>query len=133
MEADVIRELFAAFGPVTPRRMFGSYGVFADGIMFALVSGGVIYLKADERTVDDFSAAGSRPFTYQRMGSTATLTSYWRLPERLYDDADELADWAQRALEVARRTALRPRAAERTRLKPPAARRAGRIPDRSRR
>jgi DNA transformation protein len=132
MEPDVIRELFAAFGPVTPRRMFGSYGVFADGIMFALVSGGVIYLKADERTVGDFSAAGSRPFTYQRMGSTATLTSYWRLPERLYDDADELAEWAQRALEVVRRTALRPRAAERTRLKPPASRRAARIPDRSR-
>jgi DNA transformation protein len=29
--------------------------------------------------------------------------SYWQLPDRLYDDADELADWARAALAVARR------------------------------
>jgi DNA transformation protein len=28
--------------------------------------------------------------------------SYWRMPERLYDDPDELATWAERALAVAR-------------------------------
>jgi hypothetical protein len=28
--------------------------------------------------------------------------SYWRLPDRLYDDPDELAAWARAALAVAR-------------------------------
>jgi DNA transformation protein and related proteins len=31
--------------------------------------------------------------------------SYWRLPERLLEDPDELAEWARTALAVARRAA----------------------------
>jgi len=31
--------------------------------------------------------------------------SYWRAPERLLDDAEEMADWARVALAVARRAA----------------------------
>jgi DNA transformation protein and related proteins len=33
------------------------------------------------------------------------LTSYWRLPDRLYDDADELAQWARHALKAAHEVA----------------------------
>jgi len=35
--------------------------------------------------------------------------SYWRLPERLYDDPDELAVWAARALAIAERKKFKPR------------------------
>jgi DNA transformation protein and related proteins len=35
--------------------------------------------------------------------------SYWRLPERLYDDPDELVVWAERALAIAERKKLAPR------------------------
>ena len=35
------------------------------------------------------------------------LTSYWRMPERLYDDAEGLAQWARRAHSVAMRAAAR--------------------------
>ena len=129
-DADAIRELFAAFGPLTPRRMFGGVGLFADGIMFGLVTGGVIHLKTDEMIVADFAAEGSAPFAYATKDGTRTLTSYWRLPERLYDDAEELAAWARRSLEAARRAAARPRAAKRVR--PPAIRPGGRVPGRSR-
>ena len=48
MDAEAIRELFAGFGPVVVRRMFGGAGIYAEGTMFALVADGVIYLKADE-------------------------------------------------------------------------------------
>jgi hypothetical protein len=42
------------------------------------------------------------------------LTSYWRLPNRLYDDADELAQWARQALAAARQgAAVKPRAGKR--------------------
>ena len=58
MSPDDIRELFAAFGPVVVRRMFGGAGIFADGTMFALVHDGVIYLKADERNAPDFEREG---------------------------------------------------------------------------
>jgi hypothetical protein len=35
----------------------------------------------------------------------ARRESYWRLPDRLYDDADELAQWARHALKAAREVA----------------------------
>ena len=102
-----IAELFSAFGPVRIRRMFGGAGIFADGTMFGLVAGGVIYLKADELTIPAFEREGLGPFTYATKTGTRSLTSYWRIPERLYDDPDELARWAAQALESARRTAPR--------------------------
>jgi DNA transformation protein len=89
--------------------MFGGAGVFAEGVMIALVADGVIYLKADEHTVSTFEREGLGPFTYMRRGAEAAVMSYWRLPERLYDDPEELAAWASAALEAARRSALRSR------------------------
>lgn len=101
MSPDDIRELFAAFGPVVVRRMFGGAGIFADGTMFALVHDGVIYLKADERTAPAFEREALGPFTYMRRGELASLSSYRRMPDRLYDDPDELAGWARAALAAA--------------------------------
>jgi len=98
-----IAELFFVFGPVTVRRMFGGAGLFVDGMMFGLVNRGVIYLKADKRTIPAFEREGLAPFAYATKTGTHTLTSYWRMPERLYDDPDELALWAVQALETARR------------------------------
>ena len=81
--------------------MFGGAGIFADGTMFALVHDGVIYLKADERNAPDFEREGLGPFTYMRRGERASLSSYRRMPDRLYDDPAELAGWARAALAAA--------------------------------
>ena len=114
MDPDFIRELFAAFGPVTVRRMFGGSGIWSEGLMFALVFDGAIFLKVDEASIPDFEREGSRPFVYTRAKSPSRVgrhsLSYWRLPERLYDDPDELAVWAARAHAVAERKKLPSRA-----------------------
>jgi DNA transformation protein len=100
-----IVDLFAAFGSVVVRRMFGGGGIYADGVMFALVADGVIYLKADAQTVPAFEKEGLRPFTYAAKGRKHISLSYWRMPDRLYDDADELARWAREAIMAAQRAA----------------------------
>jgi DNA transformation protein len=110
LDPEFIRELFAPFGPVTVRRMFRSAGIFHQGMMIGLVSDGVIFLKADETSIPDFEREGSRPFTYTRGSRGRVALPYWRLPERLYDDPDELAVWATRAFAVAERKSLAPRA-----------------------
>jgi DNA transformation protein len=115
VDPEFIRELFAPFRPVTVRRMFRSAGIFCDGVMFGLVSDGTIFLKVDDSTIPDFEREGSRAFTYtrsQRAGRVAL--PYWRLPERLYDDPDELAIWAGRAFAIAERKKF----ATRRRVKP---------------
>jgi len=84
--------------------MFGGAGLYADGVMFGLLSRDVIYLKADGETRSAFEREGSTPFGYQAKGGRRASLSYWRMPERLYDDPDELAVWAERALAVAQRS-----------------------------
>lgn len=103
MAPDDIRELFSAFGPVEVRRMFGGAGIYADGAMFALVSDGAIYLKADERNGPAFDRERLEPFTYSRRGGKRASMSYRRMPERLYDEPDELVAWARDALAAAHR------------------------------
>lgn len=116
MDSEFIRDLFAQFRPVTMKRMFGGAGLYADGLMFALVFDGAIFLKVDEASIPEFEREGSGPFTYTRAKSKGRVgrasLSYWRLPERLYDDPDELAVWAARALAIAvqKTLAQRPRA-----------------------
>ena len=128
MDPEYIRELFASFGPVTVKRVFGGAGIWSDGLMFALVFDGAIFLKVDEASIPDFERAGSRPFVYTRAKSPGRVgrasLSYWRLPERLYDDPEELAVWAGRAFGIAQRKSLMPRT--RAKQKPPRSGRRGR-------
>ena len=106
-DPDYIAELFSQFGPVTVRRMFSGAGIFADGLMIALVVDGVIYLKADDSFVPLFEREGQAPFSYRTRDGKRTLNSYWRMPERLYDEPDELAEWARLSLAAARRSSKR--------------------------
>ena len=73
----------------------------------------MIYLKADAASVADFKGQGSSPFTYTRGKKSGRPSEhalpYWRLPDRLYDDPDELAVWAERALAIAQRQKFAPR------------------------
>lgn len=117
MDPDFIRELFSPFRPVAVKRMFGGSGIYAEGLMFALIFDGAIYLRVDATSVPDFEREGSVPFVYplakNHVGRPSR--SFWRLPERLYDDPDELAVWAARALAIAehRKSAPRGRAGKR--------------------
>ncbi|WP_441241977.1 TfoX/Sxy family protein [Tardiphaga sp. 768_D3_N2_1] len=106
MDREFLSELFAGFGPVTIRRMFSGFGVSADGINFALVLRGAIYLRADENSIPRFEAEGSQCFQYEMKGKLRMIASYWRLPERLYDDPDEVTEWARVAHAAAIRASL---------------------------
>jgi len=103
-DPESIRELFSPYGTVSVRRMFGGHGVFADGMMFALESDGELYLKADDLTIPKLAAEKSEPFVYKARGREIAL-SYWKLPERLYDEPDEFAGFAREAFGAAQRAA----------------------------
>ena len=118
MDRDFLIDLFADFGPVTIRRMFSGFGISADGTNFALALRAGLYLRADEQTIPQFQAEGSTPFQYQTRAKTVTVNSYWQLPARLFDDSEELAEWARAALAAAQRAALLKRPKVRKAAKP---------------
>jgi DNA transformation protein and related proteins len=109
MDREFLIDLFADFGPVTIRRMFSGYGISADGTNFALALRAGLYFRADEVTIPQFEAEGSKPFSYQTRARTVTVNSYWQLPARLFDDTEELSAWAKAALAAAQRAALKKR------------------------
>ncbi|MDI1266428.1 MAG: TfoX/Sxy family protein [bacterium] len=109
MDREFLIDLFADFGPVAIRRMFSGFGISADGTNFALALRAGLYFRADEQTIPQFEAEGSQPFQYQTRAKTVTVNSYWQLPARLFDDSEDLAQWARAALAAAQRAALRKR------------------------
>lgn len=108
MTRDDLAELFSAFGPVDVRRVFSGFGIYADEVCFALFLRDNLYLNADEATIPRFTAEGCEPFSYSTTKSkkTVSVKSYWRMPSRLFDEPDELAEWAKDALASAARRKL---------------------------
>ena len=94
--------------------MFGGAGIFVDGRMIGLVSRDAIYLKADAETIPAFEQEGLAPFSYATKNGEHKLTSYWRMPDRLYDDPEELARWAKAAHGAALRALARQRKPQRS-------------------
>ena len=95
-----IVEQLAGFAPVNIRAMFGGAGVYSDGVMFGLIADETLYLKVSDDNRPAFEAEGMGPFVYE--GKTKPVSmSYYEVPERLYDEPDELAEWARAAFAVA--------------------------------
>jgi DNA transformation protein len=117
-------ELLGAAGRVAARRMFGGYGLYCDGVMFALIADDVLYLKTDDVNRPEFERVGSAPFTYEAKGRR-TILVYWRAPDEAMESRELMAQWARGALAAALRAkaATRPEVkASRPRLKAKAAR-----------
>jgi DNA transformation protein len=105
--AEFLREQLAPLGRLTMRRMFGKTGVFCDRLMFAMVTDDTLYFRVDDHNRAVFKEAESDPpLNYEKQGRTIDL-SFWRTPERLLDEPDELLTWAQAALAAARRVATK--------------------------
>ena len=105
--AEFLRERLAPLGRVTLRRMFGKTGVFCDGLMFGMVTDNMLYLRAYEHNRAAFEEAASFPLlNYEKQGCTIDL-AFWRAPERLFDEPDELVTWARLAMAAARRVAAK--------------------------
>lgn len=104
MSADGVAEFLCdalrPLGPVVAKRMFSGVGLFCDGLMFGLIFGDTLYLKADAQSQAAFEAEGLTPFVYESKGRTVAL-GYWRAPERLLDEPDDLVAWARIALAAA--------------------------------
>lgn len=97
-------DLLQGLGPVTSRRMFGGYGLFLDGLMFALIADRDLYFKADDNTRPQFTDLGLQPFTYYKQGKPMAL-SYFQAPEEALENLDLMREWGNLAFAAARRAA----------------------------
>jgi DNA transformation protein len=97
---DLFDDLYEAHGGIRPRRMFGGHGLFVEDKIIGIVMGGRIYLKTDDESRKAFVAEKCKPFTYKRGGGKGVSMRYYAIPERLYDEPEEFAQWARMAQAV---------------------------------
>jgi len=111
---EYVMELFGPFGTVVPRRLFGGYGVYLDGLMFAIVSEDSLYLKSDQMNRVEFEQAGCEVFGYARKGKRATL-NFFRAPEDAMESPELMLPWARTAYAAALRANAKKQAAAQAR------------------
>ena len=107
---DYVMELLGPFGTVKARRMFGGHGVYLDGLMFAIVSGDALYLKAEEMNRVEFEQAGCARFGYARNGKRATL-NFFQAPGDAMESPELMLPWARTAYAAALRANAKKQAA----------------------
>ncbi|MGO4125622.1 TfoX/Sxy family protein [Inquilinus sp. YAF38] len=102
---EFLRDQIAPLGPIATRRMFGVTGLFCEGVMFGMIAEDALYLRVDDHNRAAFQEAEAfPPLSYEKQGRTIDL-SFWRVPDRLFDEPDELIDWARAGLAAAHRVA----------------------------
>ncbi len=92
--AERLVQVLADIGDVSSRKMFGGFGVFETGTMFAIVdSAGGVYLRVGEANTQLFEEAGSH-----RHGKMP----YYSVPDSVLTDSTTLRQWANSAISVSR-------------------------------
>ena len=88
--AEAMVDGFAALGDVSSKKMFGGFGIFADGVMFALVDpGGGAFVKIPPGEEERFAERHGR-------------MPYGLVPEAVLSDPVELESWGRISLAAAR-------------------------------
>ena len=113
---EYLKELFADFGDISARAMFGGHGLYHEGVIIGIVIDEAVYLKVDAETKGDFEAAGCAPCIYDMKGKALEM-SYWSVPAEAMDSPQAMRPWARRAHEAALR---KPRKPSRPKAKAPA-------------
>lgn len=98
-----VTESLRPLGGVSARPMFGGFGIYKDGVMFALIAADQLYLKVDDGNRAAYDDAGLPHFTYTERGKPIRMP-YREAPPEGFDDPELLCDWARDAYAAALRT-----------------------------
>ena len=101
-----ILDLLQPLGDITARGMFGGWGIYHSGKMFALVAFETLYVKVDEQTRREFGTLGLVPFTYESSGGKRTVMAYYTVPSEALDSSPLLYQWAEKGIAAAQRAAV---------------------------
>lgn len=99
-----LHEVFADFGNISSRKMFGGHGIYHQGLMFGLVADDELYLKVDAHSKATFIDADCEAFEYIKNGKPFKM-SYYAAPDAIFDDPESAREWANLAFDAALRAA----------------------------
>jgi DNA transformation protein len=100
-------ETMREFGPVIPKQMFGGWGLYHDGLFFALIIEDTLYLKVDEDNRAQFEGAGLPSFVYVTKDGDRIAMSYHQAPPESLEGPAAMAEWARSGYGAALRAKTR--------------------------
>jgi len=95
----IINDVLGHIEGITSKAMFGGYGIYLDGTIFALITeSDELRFKANDITKEKYEALGGQQFIYHGHQSKAsTSMPYWQVPEVIMENREQIEDWAREA------------------------------------
>jgi DNA transformation protein len=90
---------------ITSRAMFGGYGIYLDGTIFAIITGdGELRFKVDDSNRAQYEAISSTPFVYTgHKDKKPTIMSYYLIPEDMMEDRERIETWARQSAALSKK------------------------------
>ncbi len=97
----VVSDALAGIRGITSKAMFGGYGIYKDDYIFAIIlDDGDLYFKVGPSNIEDYKSKGSKPFIYERGEHKKTEMPYYRIPDEILEDREEIIKWVDKSVEV---------------------------------
>lgn len=92
---------------IVSRPMFGGTGLYAGTVFFGIIYRDILYLKVDDRTRPNYERAGMKPFRPYAPPRTPKSFKYFEVPTEVLENAEDLTEWARKAIAAAERKAAK--------------------------
>ena len=101
---DYVLDQLRGFGEFETKNMFGGSALLRNGVAFAKIKHGSLWLKVADGNINDFIEKGMTQYTYGKDNSRNL--NFYETPAEVLEDADILIQWATKACEAAKRSGL---------------------------
>ena len=98
----VLEDVLGHIPNISAKSMFGGYGIYRDGTIFAIIAYDQLYFKVGGINIDDYKSRGSEPFVYERGNHKKKTMSYWLVPNDILDNRDEIIEWVEKEIKVSK-------------------------------
>lgn len=95
-----VLDLLSTLEKVTYRAMFGGYGIYLNGVIFAIIVDDELYFKVDKTNIEMYRKYNSEPFSYTMKNGKKAVMSYWQVPCSVLEDEKKLVEYARDAYNV---------------------------------
>ncbi len=98
----LIKDAFSGINGITVKSMFGGYGIYKDGIFFAIIDQdkNKLYFKSGEENLEDFKNHNCEQFIYESKKGKDMKMNYYEVPIEIIESKNDLRGWVQKAYEV---------------------------------
>ena len=104
-----VQEALEPMGTVTLRKMMGGATLYLDGIIFAIMVDGELWMKSDAEADAIWDTVSTERFTVTFKDGKVDSMNYRRAPSDVYDDAEAMRKWVSVSVEAGRRRVVKKR------------------------